>query len=324
MNQAPRWLPYRLRKAVDQCRVNHALRGLDRVGPVIADDAQIAHAEVFMLVCKRDLKLSALALKSLLHQRGDTKLAVTAVDDGSLSAADRQWLDRHVPNVRWQTNRSEEVLASAVMKGMPHVSKLYRDSSFPLMSKIVHPFLFHRTRRVVLLDSDTAFFSSPTRLLDYCAGRMNSPLYMHDHQDESKVIPAETAPAFEALTETLALPSGRFRLKHWLFNSGLLAFRPDDLNLNLAERFLAWLSEAPPETMAGKMSIWFGPWTREQTIYMLMFASGPIEAMPLGDDYWLGGARDRVFNHFLRFYLVRKGCLDMLRGLIERLATEIR
>lgn len=322
MEQAPKWLPYRIRTKIDQMRINWALRGVDRIGPVPADEARGADAEVFTLVCKRDLKLAALSLKSLLHQRGSTRLCVTTINDGSLTAADIHWLDGQIPNLRWQCNRDPQVLASEMLRSMPLTRALYCEHSFPLMSKILHPLLFHRTDRVVLLDTDTAFFRPPSRLLDFCAGRTTAPLYMHDHQDESKVIPPETKPAFARLTEELALPKGRFRLQHWLFNSGLLAFKPADMDGGICERYLAWLNAAPANAKAGKMSIWFGPWTREQTIYMLMFASGPEAAQPLGDDYWLGGAEDRVFNHFLRFYLVRKSCLKMLRALMGKLEHE--
>lgn len=323
MEQAPKWLPYRVRNKIDQWRINWALRGMDRVPPMRADDADDADAEVFTLVCKRDLRLGALALKSLLHHRGTTRLCATVIDDGSLSQSDIAWLDRQIPNLRWQKNRDPQVLDHPLMKRMPMVSALYTDSSFPFVAKYIHPCLLNRTERVVLVDTDTAFFRSPDRLLDFCAGRTTAPLYLHDHQDESKVVPAAAKAAFDQLIEQARLPDRRFRLNHWMFNAGLLAFKPAQFDVEIGERYLAWLKTIPQSAQTGQMSIWFGPWTREQTIYLLMFGSGPEEAQPLGDDYWLGGAEDRVFNHFLRFYLVRKQCLDMLRGLIERLAREV-
>lgn len=299
-----------------------ATRGIHRTPPIAADGADRAHAEVFTLVCRRDLYLAAIALKSLLIHREETRLAVTAIDDGTLTPAHRQWLLYHVPNLRWQFNRSAEMLERRELRESPRTRALYQDRAFPLMAKIIHPLLSCRTARVILLDTDTAFFRPPTRLLDFSTGRTDAPLYMHDHQNELQVIPEETQPLFQTLVRLLNLPDARFRLQHWLFNSGLLAFKPADFDLNIAERYLAWLDATDPRAKAGKMAIWFGPWTREQTIFMLMFASGPVEAQPLGDDYWLGGAKGHVFNHFLRHYLVRKSCLDMLGGIIRRLCDE--
>lgn len=324
MEQAPTWLPYRVRNAVDQWRVQHALRGLDRVGAVPADDAQDADAEVFILVCKRDLKLAALALKSLLHQRGETRLAVTAINDGSLTEADRAWFDRQVPNVRWQISRDPHISSHAQMRDKAHACKLYLQPGYPPMSKLVHPMLTARTERVVVMDPDTCFFRQPVALLDFCRAQTAAPRYMHDHQDESQAVPAQVPEIFASLVESLPLNEKRFRLKHWFFNSGLLAYRPAEFDFSVTERYLQWLAQAPPSTGEGKQAIWFGSWTPEQTMYLLMFASGPVEAEPLGDDYWLGGASGHVFNHFLRHYLVRKSCLQMLQGMIKRLQQETR
>lgn len=319
MEQAPQWLPYRLRMAVDQWRINRALRGLDLVQPVSADGPAGANAEVFMLLCRRDLRLGALAMKSLLHQRGEVKLAATVIDDGSLSAADRAWFDRQIPNVRWQISRDPQILSHPQMIKKSEACKLYLEPTFPHMPKLVHPMLTSRSERVVVMDSDTCFFQPPVALLDYCLGRTQAPRYMHDHQDESKAVPPEVPEIFASLVNSLPLREKRFRLKHWFFNAGLLAYRPADFDFDVTERYLRWLAQAPPAICEGKQAIWFGSWTREQTMYLLMFASGPIEAEPLGDDYWLGGAPGHVFNHFLRHYLVRKSCLDMLRGMIKRL-----
>ncbi len=319
MEQAPQWLPYRLRMAVDQWRINRALRGLDRVGPTPADDAGTADAEVFMLLCRRDLRLGALAMKSLLHQRGEAKLAATVINDGSLSAADRAWFDRQIPNVRWQAGRDPQILNHPRMRGKTCVCNLYLEPTFPHMPKLVHPMLTGRVERVVVMDSDTCFFQPPEALIDFCMGRSSAPRYMHDHQDESQAVPAQVPEIFASLVESLPLREKRFRLKHWFFNAGLLAYRPAEFDFDVTERYLQWLAQAPPAISEGKQAIWFGSWTREQTMYLLMFAGGPVEAEPLGDDYWLGGAPGHVFNHFLRHYLVRKSCLDMLRSMIEQL-----
>ena len=179
-----------------------------------------------------------------------------------------------------------------------------------------------RTRRVVVMDSDTCFFQQPKAILDYCRGTTDAPCYMHDHQDESKAVPSQVRELFATLIESLQLRDKRFKLGHWFFNAGLLTYCPDDFDLDITERYLQWLSQADSNIGTGKQAIWFGAWTREQTSYLLMFANGTIEAKPLGDDYWLGGAPGHVFNHFLRFYLVRSSCLNMLRDRIKQLPQQ--
>ena len=85
MQQAPTWLPYRLRNAIDQARINAALKIVDRTRPYPAVDHADADAQISMLMCKRDLRLGVVALKSLLRF-DDVRLAASFINDGTITA----------------------------------------------------------------------------------------------------------------------------------------------------------------------------------------------------------------------------------------------
>ena len=324
MKQAPRWLPYRIRDRVDQARINAAVRPLNKTRPYPVEAGAQADAEVHMLLCKRDLRIGVLAVKSLLRF-AKNRLALTITDDGSLTANDRQWVNGHLPGLRWlfwpEAAETEKSLAQALAT-RPLLKKLYHSSYAPA-GKLLHPVALARCDRVIVMDPDTAFFKPPQHLLDWITSDDLHGWYMHDHQDEAKTVPPEAIQAFADL-EAKLVPQGRaWGVTLRLFNSGLLVFRPRQLDLDIAEKYLQW-HKALPEAFrgrirGGKLEIWFGDWTPEQTCYHVMFALSNPAPKPLGGDYHLGGQSGHVFNHFLRHYLVRSGTLKRLRQLIAEL-----
>lgn len=312
---AMNWLPYRLRKALDQSRIHGALRGLKDTLAMEAASAGEAAAELHMLLCQRDLHVGLLAIKSLLHFT-EGKLAVALTDDGSLTQDQRQWVSDHVVGAHWYQRKEKKVSDS--LAGKPHLKKLY-DSDYAPAAKLLHPMLLARCGRVIVLDPDTAFFDKPTRLLDWAHYEQEGNLYLHDHQDETAAVPEIVEKAFEQLQQQLMDHGKDWSVKKRLFNSGLLAIAPRSLSLDIAERYLAWRETAPQAYRQGKAAIWFGDWTPEQTCYHVMFALGEIKAVPLGDDYHLGGGQGYLFNHFLRHYLVQTPTLKRLRALTAKL-----
>lgn len=309
------WLPYRLRNALDQSRIHAAVRGLDETFPVNAAPPSQAIAELHILLCKRDLHVGLLALKSLLHH-ADGKLAVALTDDGTLTTDQRRWISHHVVGAHWWRRREHNATDS--LADHPHLIKLY-NSDYAPSAKLLHPMLLARHARVIVLDPDTAFFDRPKRLLNWARDEQDGSLYLHDHQDESTCVPDIVGQAFRELQEQLQHHGQAWSVDRRLFNSGLLAFMPAKLSLKVAEHYLAWRESARPEYREGKAAIWFGDWTPEQTCYHVMFALGKDKAVPLGDDYHLGGAQGHLFNHFLRHYLVQKPTLKRLAQLTARL-----
>ena len=314
MIQAPQWLPFRVRERWDRTRINAALRGLERTGSLSAREPADAAAEVHMLLCHRDVRLGVLALKSLLRF-SEARMAVSLTADGSVSAEERAWIDRHVPGCRWLPRYSDDSRLAAALETRPRLAQLYRSSYHPLC-KLLHPAVLARCERVIVVDPDTAFFRRPDRLLEWSEGRGQPAWFLHDHQDEAANVPAATREAFAELQALVTPPGRSWSMPYYFFNSGLLAYRPDQCDLDLGERYLQWRTTAAARYRTGKPDLWFGDWTPEQTIYQLIFARMEPAAQPLGDDYHLGGDAGHTFNHFLAYYLRRESSLRMLRGLM--------
>jgi hypothetical protein len=316
MIQAPTWLPYRVRQKWDDARIAWALRGLDRTPPRRGTPVERAAAELYVLLCRRDVRLGVLTVKSLLRFP-DARLAVTLTSDGSLSEADRAWVDRHLPGCRWLPRHADEPRVKAGLEPYPRLADVYYRSGYHPICKLVHPLLLARTERVIVVDPDTAFFRRPERLLRWAEGEGEHAWYLHDHQDEAVQVPAETREAMREIADRLTPPGQTWSMDYYFFNSGLLAYRPAQCDLRLTERYLEWRAGAPERYRTGKPGLWFGDWTPEQTSYLVMFALMTPASKPLGDDYHLGGDAGHVFNHFLRYYLVKPPTLRMLNRLVE-------
>jgi len=315
MQQAPAWLPYRIRNWIDQKRIERAAAGLDRTAPIAAASPHAADLEIHMLMCKRDLAIGGVAIKSLLHHM-PLRCAVTFTSDGTLSGRDLQWLHEQVTNARGLNWPS---LDSDIFDDRPNLKGLYHSRYAPVC-KLMHGMAAARCNRVIVVDPDTAFFAEPTKIVAWATGDDSQPLYLHDHQDEATQVPDLAREAFAMLEEHFAGdPYEHWHVQHRFFNSGLLVFRPDTLSLDVAERYLEWWKKLDKQYKGNKNAIWFGNWTPEQSCFHVMFALAAHPAQPLGDDYWLGGEPGHVFNHFLRHYLVRSDTHRMLRCLIDQL-----
>jgi hypothetical protein len=317
MIQAPLWLPYRVRDRWDSARIAWALRGLKHTGPRPAAPIEQATAEVHMLLCRRDLLTGVLALKSLLRF-DDARFAVTLTHDGSLGPRHRDWVDRHVPGCRWLDRFERGPQLDAVWQKHPRLHEVYLSSYHPIC-KLVHALVLGRTERVIVYDPDTAFFRRPERLLRWAHGEGDHAWYLHDHQDEAIQVPAETREAFAQLARLLATPERPWKMDYYFFNSGLLLYPRRLCDLALTEHYLEWRLTAPARFKTGKPDLWFGDWTPEQTSYQVMFALMTPPSQPLGADYNLGGESGHVFNHFLRYYLVKDSTLRMLHRLVQEL-----
>lgn len=314
---APRWLPWRWRNRWDQFRIDSAIRDLDRTPPMPAAAPGEALADVQMLVCRRDLTMAVLALKSLLRY-APGQLAVTLTNDGSLSAADRAWVDRHVPGCRWLPRHLPEATLAPVFDGRPHLRALY-GTGFQLVCKLVHAFASPASERVIVLDPDTAFLARPDLLVTWVAGGDAHAHYMHGAAGQDGKIPQHVWDSFAEITARTGCAPAAWRLDNHYFNSGLLLFRPAQCNLDHAEAYLGWRTETGEGLWDGMRGIWFGEWTREQTAFLVMYALMDPPSRPLPEGYNLGPLRENGFNHFLREYMVHP---DTLRRL-ARLVTEL-
>ncbi|NJL30254.1 MAG: hypothetical protein HC898_00725 [Phycisphaerales bacterium] len=261
---SPSWMPYRLRNHMDQRRILRALAELDKTPATPAVAPQRADAELHMLLCKRDLQIGVLAMKSLLRFT-PPDWAVCVSDDGSLTHADHAWIDSHIPGNRRVTWPDAGGLVDMALHDKPRLKAMYHSKYAPVC-KLLHPMLLARCNRVVVLDPDTAFFARPQKLIDFATLRHPGPWYLHDHQDETKVVPPEVNQALDELAKAIA-PQGRtWRLQHRLFNSGLLAYQPARLDLMLAENICNRWRICQPRCAPGKRASGLGTGPRSRPV----------------------------------------------------------
>lgn len=272
-----------------------------------------------MLLCRRDVEIGVLALKSLLRFSG-VSWAVAISDDGSITSAQRGWIDKHIPNCRWLPRVSNDARIDRALSALPRLRVLY-DSDYQPLRKLLHPAILAACPKVLVLDPDTAFFRRPERLLTWAAADNPSALFLHDHQDESQNVPGETREAFEELRLRLTGGGRAWSMPYYFFNSGLLAYCPASIDLTLAESYLDWLAAAPERYTTGKPGLWFGNWTPEQTAYQVIYAAMTPAAEPFGDDYRIGNKPGYTFSHFLWLQLVKSSSLKMLHAVVRELAA---
>jgi len=313
----PAWLPYRVRSVWNHRRVVHAVRRLHQTPAVAAVSPRDARAEVHMLLCRRDVEIGILALKSLLRFR-ETPWAVAITDSGTLTKRDRALIDRHVLGCRWLDRVASRSQTESVFERRPRLAALYRGPYEPLR-KLIHPVALAGCPRVLVLDPDTLFSRRPERLAAWAADEAAPNLFLHDHQDEAANVPEATRDGFTELERILTRTGGAWSMPSYFFNSGLLAYRRADCDLDIAERYLEWLETADSRFKIGKPGLWFGDWTPEQTAYQLIFARMNPPARPFGEDYRIGNRPGYTFNHFLWLQLVLPSSLVMLQKVVRDL-----
>ena len=269
-----------------------------------------------MLVCRRDVRLAVLAVKSLFRFL-NVSIGVTLTSDGSITRREQKWIDSHILNARW----CERFACDGRLAEYPELRNLYRSNYHPLC-KLLHPLLLGAAERVIVLDPDTAFFAAPTRILEWIQSGAGHALYVHDNQDESRQVPGEVREGFEEVRSLFVQAGCQWKMPYYFFNSGLLAYCRSDLCLDFAEMYLSWWKSAPKRFKSGKSALWFGNWTPEQTCYQTLFASMKVSPEPLGEQYQIGAKANGVFNHFLWLQLVEESSLRRLEGLVQVMSSK--
>ena len=308
-------LPYRVRARLRTARLKHGLQTLARTRPLPARTGAAA-AELFIPLCRRDLWIGILAVKSLLRY-ADERLAVTVLDDESLGPADQALIHSHVPGVRFLAASHVPDVGADPLAGRPRLIEL-RDTQFVFFPKLVFPRAYARAPKVILLDADTVFFGRPHQLLDWIttgSGARYLTDYRRDDRDEA---PAAVKARWHAFERDVM--GGRLRkMPGYYFNAGFLAYEPRALDFGIAEHFLEWDRSCPAELRTGTPGIWFGQWTKEQSAYMLMFSYLDPPALPFGREYHIEDAEGALFCHFLQSGLARRDTLRRLQQVIAEL-----
>lgn len=310
----PQWVPYRYREQWDVMRVASALNALkkSRRRPVPSTDE--SDAELHMLVCKRDIWPAMLALKSLM-QFSELRLSLALTDEGTLTVADRQLFSEHFPGCRWLARREDAVRSELSDRGFTHLQRIY-ESDFSLSAKLLHPTVLAEHPRVIVLDPDTAFFGRPDQLCEWVR-RPSVCLYTRDNNDaRDQDLPQAIRDAFDDIGREAKAET--WRIQHYYYNSGFLAFEGEQCDLNIAETYLRWTKEHGSNVDCPNADIWFGHWTGEQASYMVMYAAMEPKPESFGPDYRLGSLGG-VFTHFMRANLVKSSVLKNLAELCTRI-----
>jgi len=310
----PQWVPYRFREQWDVMRVANALSALKKSKSRPVPKIDESDAELHMLICKRDVWPALLALKSLL-QFSELRLSLTLTDEGTLSAEDRGLFSKHFPGCRWLNRREDAVRSKLNDDGHPHLLRIY-ESDFSLSAKLLHPTVLAEHARVIVLDPDTAFFARPGQLCDW-VGEPTKCLYTRDNNDNrDQDLPDAIRHAFDEIgRDAKADP---WRIQHYYFNSGFLAFEASQCDLSIAETYLRWTDENGKGVDCPNADIWFGHWTGEQASYLVMYAAMEPQPESFGPDYRLGSLGG-VFTHFMRANLVKSSVLATLAELCTQI-----
>ena len=145
---------YRFQKACNRCLTSIQWAQPDRP----RDDVS-----VHFLLGKKQLAMTALAACSFQHF-SRLKCEYVFHDDGSLQAADVDFLKSYIPTAKvWMRDDADRAVADIV--NSPAIMAA-RKTHPPLMLKLVDVFELSQTENVFFIDSDVLFFQEPKEFLD--------------------------------------------------------------------------------------------------------------------------------------------------------------
>lgn len=130
--------------------------------------------EIHVLVCKRDMNMCLIAVKSFLRFYDQVKVVIH--DDGSLSEADLSKIQDHLPGARMISRREADLALLAVL---PEDIARAR-AEHVLIMKVIDFNYFSTADKMVLLDSDIVFTGEPEEAIDWLENKLNQPFYNSD------------------------------------------------------------------------------------------------------------------------------------------------
>lgn len=200
---------------------------LEKTAPVKSSRNE---TEVHSVICHSNVDQYILSIKSLVYLC-PLNLTIALHDDGSLTKDDIARLERHIIGVKIYDYKNATDKIKTAIKGFPHV---YRErtrlswNKFHLIAILDVPFFAH-SKKLVYLDSDILFFSTPLVLCNWIeSGDDNTSYFMNDWLNGHSLTPKQ--------------------LEHFIggkiikrYNSGLRFFlREKSLNLREMNDFLGY------------------------------------------------------------------------------------
>ena len=218
----PRWrrkLARRLAPLSGTLLRRGVFRRVRGTAPLPTDPA--AEVEVHSLVCHRDVDLYLIAVKSLL--RFHPALAVAVHDDGTLTAADRELILRHLPGVEVIGRAAADAVVTEALRRWPECLRFRaaRVNSFQVFDYN----LLARRSRLISLDSDVLFLREPEEMLEWLAAESRDVLYNQEPEGTQ----------IGRTLRRLGIPC------HGDLNSGFLAYPRDMVDYGLVEASLVRL-----------------------------------------------------------------------------------
>jgi len=169
-----RFIPWQFRSRHNfvKAHANFFLRDVLRTKPVECDPN--AGTEVHVLVCRQDVNMCLLAIKSLLKYVNN--LSVIVHDDGSLGEDGRKRIADHIRGVKLISRAKADLELREVL---PDDMWQARQKHIFLM-KLFDFNYFNNAGKTVLLDSDIVFVAEPDEIVKWCRSDGDRSFYNSD------------------------------------------------------------------------------------------------------------------------------------------------
>jgi hypothetical protein len=267
-----------------------------------------AETSLHSAVPHRYLYAYLIAAKSLLRYHND--YAVFVHDDGSLTTGDKELIERHLPGAQIvDRQEADEHFRKTVDNSF--LSKVR--GSYTSYLKLFDTTLYNKSKRIIILDTDTLFLKRPEHIIDWSInggkpwfhmaprGKMkqNKEREIANYSDLQKVhIQTLIMQDLEEINSEL---NSNYRIEQG-FCSGFIGYDADTIDFDELNKLFSLLHR--------KFGDKVFRWGAEQTTHGLVLCSKGATALPL-DDYFVFTqnnakmAKDGTFVHFVgenRFY----------------------
>jgi len=306
-------LPSRLRDGLADRRAWRYLAAAEQLPPLAVASEDLA-AEVHMMLSGYHIIRALVALRTFYHHTALAETVGAMIHcDGTVSSAQKDYLLEQFPGVQFVDYPSSDNRLTRVLAPRPCCLRNYR-LGISRQPKLLHPSVFARADKIILLDSDVAFYARPQRIMEWVSGVDPSPAYLVNWDQEAS-IPSSLPEIFATSFGSLTSHRGPFQIRHYCFDTGLLLYSRRRLSLDIVEDYYRWQASSPARK-APQMH-WFHDEMLERTAYMLNFAAWE-DARPFGREYVVGSAPADVCNHFTNGgYYKEKSLLRMYEAVHE-------
>lgn len=266
-----------------------------------------ADTEVHSAVPHRYVYAYLVALKSLLRYHAD--LSVVVHDDGSLSAADKTLIAFHLPHCRIITRTDAD--SEFEKLNNPFLSKVR--NSYTSYIKLFDTSYSSRSKRVIIIDTDTIFLKRPDAIIDWIVnggqpwyhlapkGKMKLENSPKPNSEASATKPVEPQKdhiqtlIMKNLDSINATLNKNYSIEQG-FCSGFIGYDSTAIELEELNELFSLLYK--------KFGDKIFKWGSEQTTHGLLLCSKGAEALPI-EEYFVftqfnaDQAKDATFVHFV-------------------------